>query len=36
MSEWKKVRLGEIANYVNEKIDIKAFDTSCTLVQTPC
>ena len=28
MSEWKKVRLGEIANYVNEKIDIKAFDTS--------
>ena len=26
MSEWKKVRLGEIANYVNEKIDIKAFD----------
>ena len=28
MSEWKKVRLGEIANDVNEKIDIKAFDTS--------
>ena len=28
MSEWKKVKLGEIANYVNEKIDIKAFDTS--------
>ena len=28
MSERKKVRLGEIANYVNEKIDIKAFDTS--------
>ena len=28
MSEWQKVRLGEIANYVNEKIDIKAFDTS--------
>ena len=28
MSEWKKVRLREIANYVNEKIDIKAFDTS--------
>ena len=28
MSEWKKVRLREIANYVNENIDIKAFDTS--------
>ena len=28
MSEWQKVKLGEIANYVNEKIDIKAFDTS--------
>ena len=28
MSEWKKVKLGEVANYVNDKIDIKAFDTS--------
>ena len=28
MSEWKKVKLGDVANYVNEKIDIKAFDTS--------
>ena len=28
MSEWKKVKLGEIADYVNDKIDIKAFDNS--------
>lgn len=28
MSEWKKVKLGDVANYVNDKIDIKTFDTS--------